>query len=74
MRLLAAGGDAIFNGFVVEDDIRIQWRDDGRTMVVFRAKIYKELKVILIMRHENRTCDLESKQKETNLHARTRPR
>ena len=73
MRLLAAGGDAIFNGFVVEDDIRIQWRDDGRTMVVFRAKIYKELKVVIMIRHENRTCDLESRQKATNPYPRARP-
>ena len=62
MRLLAAGGDAIFNGFVVKDDIRIQWRDDGMTMVVSWAKIYKELKLVIMIRHEIRNCDLETRQ------------
>ena len=73
MRLVAAGGDAIFNGFFVEDDIRIRWRDVGKTMVVSRAKIYKELKVVVIIRHENQTSDLGSKQKSQNLFVRTRP-
>ena len=67
MRLVAAGGDAIFNGFVVDDDIRIRWRDVGRTMVVSRAKIYKELKVVVMIRHEIRTFDLGSNQKVPNL-------
>ena len=62
MRLVAAGGDAIFNVFVVKDDIRIRWRDVGRTMVVSWAKIYKELKVVIFIRHENRTSDLGWKQ------------
>ena len=74
MRLVAAGGDAIFNGFVVKDDIRIRWQYVGRTMVVSWAKIYKELKVVVIIRHENQTSDLGSKQKAPNLFDRTRPR
>ena len=57
MRLVAAGGDAIFNEFVVEDDIRILRRDVGRTMVVSREKIYKELKVVVFIRHENQASE-----------------